>query len=376
MREIKIPQLGVNDESATLVEWVVENKDKIKVNQEICEIETTKTTISIESPYEGYLLQIVKAKEEVNFQQTIAVVLDSLEETYTPKQKIDEKEKNNDMPISPTNRYTKKAYDYAIKHDINIDMINKKRGIIRESDVIEYIDSGKITPLQSKDISTSKRREKASVKGVSVAIYGTGLGGKMVFEYLNSLMQYNVKYFINDFISTDDKSELYGIPIIHGSEIIKNKKNIDAIACFIANNSFRLSVLEICKKLNIIPISIISPNAIIRSNTKLGKGVFIKDGAVIGSFCSIGNGTIVDDNVTVAHHTNINGGCFLAPGSSIGGGVTIGSKSIVAVGASIVSKVSIGENVIISAGSAVHNDVPDNSIVEGNPAKIIGKRKD
>ena len=46
-------------------------------------------------------------------------------------------------------------------------------------------------------------------------------------------------------------------------------------------------------------------------------------------------------------------------------GASIGS------GATILSKVTIGENAIVGAGSVVTKDVPANSIVAGNPAKVL-----
>ena len=375
MKEITIPQLGVNDEKVTLIEWLVNDKEKVKTNQEICVVETTKSTVSVDSPYDGYLKKIVKEGEEIDFQQIIAVVLDSPDDKYSVKS-IKKKTTNKKITsVSSIAGYTQKAYDCAIKHGINIDMIQKERGIIREIDVIKYLEDDN---LQEKGIDGGKidsQLKPGQVSGMSVAIYGTGLGGKMVYEYITSLKQYNIICFINDYISDQDKKELYGLPIIHGSNIEKEKHNIDAIVCFIADNTFRLTTIKLCERLNIWPLSVISTDATIRSSTKLGKAILIKDGAVISSFCTIGDGVIVDDNVTIAHHVDIGEGCFIAPGATIGGGVTIGSKSIVSVGASIVSKINIGKNVIISAGSTVHRDVPDDSVVEGNPAKIIGTRK-
>ncbi len=39
--------------------------------------------------------------------------------------------------------------------------------------------------------------------------------------------------------------------------------------------------------------------------------------------------------------------------------------------ATILPGVTIGENAIVAAGAVVHNDVPDNAIVAGVPAKVI-----
>lgn len=54
----------------------------------------------------------------------------------------------------------------------------------------------------------------------------------------------------------------------------------------------------------------------------------------------------------------------------IGDHVMIGQNSI------IMYNVTIGSNVIVAAGSVVTKDVPDDAIVGGNPAKIIGSVKE
>ena len=50
---------------------------------------------------------------------------------------------------------------------------------------------------------------------------------------------------------------------------------------------------------------------------------------------------------------------------NIGNNVFIGTKSI------ILPNVSIGDNVIVGAGSIVTKDIPANSVVCGNPARVI-----
>jgi acetyltransferase-like isoleucine patch superfamily enzyme len=53
----------------------------------------------------------------------------------------------------------------------------------------------------------------------------------------------------------------------------------------------------------------------------------------------------------------------------IGDRVWVGSNSVVLAGA------ELGDNVIVSAGSVVSGGVPPNSIVMGNPAKVIFTRR-
>ena len=51
--------------------------------------------------------------------------------------------------------------------------------------------------------------------------------------------------------------------------------------------------------------------------------------------------------------------------------VTIKKNAWICIGAIICPGVTIGENSVVAAGAVVTKDVPDNSIVGGNPAKII-----
>ena len=49
----------------------------------------------------------------------------------------------------------------------------------------------------------------------------------------------------------------------------------------------------------------------------------------------------------------------------------IGDNVTLSASVCIIGKITIGNNVIIGAGSVVTKDVPDNSVVAGNPAKVI-----
>lgn len=103
----------------------------------------------------------------------------------------------------------------------------------------------------------------------------------------------------------------------------------------------------------------------IKTETTIGKGFYI------GHF-----GTIVinpraqiGENCNIAHSTTIGA----ANRGKYKGVPTIGNNVWIGTGAVIIGKISIGNNVLIAPNTFVNIDVPENSIVIGNPAKIISK---
>ena len=80
MQNILMPKWGLSIHEAKIIKWLFSTNDFIKEGQELCEIETDKTTNVYESPYTGYLVKIIVNNEEIcSVGNPIAIIADKIE---------------------------------------------------------------------------------------------------------------------------------------------------------------------------------------------------------------------------------------------------------------------------------------------------------
>jgi acetyltransferase-like isoleucine patch superfamily enzyme len=125
----------------------------------------------------------------------------------------------------------------------------------------------------------------------------------------------------------------------------------------------------------------------IGDESKLGAFVEIQKNARVGARCKISShtfvceGVTIEDNVFVGHNVVFINDTY--PRATASGGelqteddwkveTTLVKKGAsIGSGATILANVTIGENALVGAGSVVTKDVPANTLVAGNPARVL-----
>lgn len=127
----------------------------------------------------------------------------------------------------------------------------------------------------------------------------------------------------------------------------------------------------------------IEPGAIIRDNVEIGANAVIMMGAVINIGAVIGEGTMIDMGAILGGRATVGKNCHVGAGAVLAGviepasavpvvvedGVLIGANAVVIEG------VRVGRGAVVAAGAVVIEDVPENAVVAGCPARVI-KQKD
>lgn len=113
-------------------------------------------------------------------------------------------------------------------------------------------------------------------------------------------------------------------------------------------------------------------NIILEDDVEIGNNVCIARGALSNTI--LRSGVKVDNLVHIAHNVEIGENTQVIANAMIAGSVKIGKNCWIAPSSSIKNQLTIGDNVLIGMGAVVIKDVESNSVMIGNPAKLLRKQ--
>jgi sugar O-acyltransferase (sialic acid O-acetyltransferase NeuD family) len=118
-------------------------------------------------------------------------------------------------------------------------------------------------------------------------------------------------------------------------------------------------------------INVIHASAIVSSRSKIGNGNMILHHSIIQACAVIGDHVIINTGAQVDHDCKVDSYAHIAPGAVLCGSVNVGEGAFVGAGAVVIPGKKIGRWAVIGAGSVIRTDVPDYTVVAGNPARMI-----
>ena len=127
----------------------------------------------------------------------------------------------------------------------------------------------------------------------------------------------------------------------------------------------------------------IEPGAILREQVDIGRNAVIMMGAILNIGAVVGEGTMIDMGAVLGGRATVGKNCHIGAGTVLAGVVEPASATpvivednvLIGANAVVIEGVHIGKNAVVAAGAIVIEDVPDNAVVAGSPARII-KMKD
>lgn len=209
-----------------------------------------------------------------------------------------------------------------------------------------------------------------------LVIYGCGSQAKIVADIIRMCGEYKLIGCLDDRNQDQQKGEFSEVPILGGKEQLENiyKKGIRDFIVAIGDSDSRMEIAEMVLAKGFSLAIAIHPHASIADGVPIGPGTAIKSQAVIEPGAIIKKNVIIGAQTYIGHECVIEDGVHISGGSKIGGNTVIGEGSWIGIGGTVINQLQIGKRVHIGAGSVVLEDIPDNKVAFGMPARILWDR--
>jgi len=207
-------------------------------------------------------------------------------------------------------------------------------------------------------------------------VVGLGAGGhaKVVIEILQLMGGYELVGLL------DPKKELWntevlGVPVLGGDDLLPKLYKEGVRHAFIGLGTVgdtrpRRELYEKACSYGFQIVRAIHPQATVSSSAVIGDGPTIMASALINAAAKLGDNVIVNTGAIIEHDCVIGDHVHIATGARLASVVHVGNGSHIGLGASIRQCICIGRNAIVGAGAVVVEDVPDDVVVAGVPARI------
>ena len=225
----------------------------------------------------------------------------------------------------------------------------------------------------SESVTMPKFKGTKPVKKDLVIIGASGLGKEVA--WLAKRLGRTIKGFLDDSKTLQGK-EYYGYPVLGGvSNWINHAENAEFVVA-IASPTIRQKIVSLLSAEEQPTFAtLIDPAAVIDLNeTQIGEGSIICAGSVITADVVVGKHCVINKLCSIGHDVILNDFVTIAPKVMLGGHVQVGQCAEIGAQAGIRQGIKIASSAVVGMGAVVIKDVAPNTIVVGNPAKILERK--
>ena len=354
MTAVTIPWTDVNDDSATVVEWHVEDRSEVRAGTALVDVETSKSAFEIAAPADGVVMQLVPVGGEVSVGEPVAHVFED-----EAAMAAFEEERSRQATEAPETADEVRASDKARARaqELGVDLTAiAASGLITVKDVeaaagaAEAV-SVEVLPSPLPGDGTSKR----------LLLIGAGLGATQVLDILAETDGMEGVAIVDDDHGTWG-GEVEGVPVVGGADQLRehwDAQAFDAVVIAISTSvDARARLRELCQDAGIPLVNVIDPRS------KIASGVTIGEGNVICAYTHLGTGTQVGDNNFISaynsydHHNVLGSDISTGPGCMTSGEVKIEDRVRLGTGIFVEPKLTLGEGAIVASGAVIVRSVP------------------
>lgn len=208
-----------------------------------------------------------------------------------------------------------------------------------------------------------------------LVIWGAGGHALVVADIIRLVGKYEIAGFLDDINPQRRGTDFLGCRVLGGREVLGDLKRraIDHVIFAFGDSEMRLELSRLVFDMGYRLVTAVHPRAILAPDIRINAGTVVAAGAVINPGTVIGSNVIVNTSASIDHNCFIQDGAHIGPGTRLAGGVLVKRGAEVGIGSVIARSVTVGANARVGAGAVVLDDIPDEVVAYGVPARVVRK---
>ncbi|MBM3944614.1 MAG: acetyltransferase [SAR202 cluster bacterium] len=204
-------------------------------------------------------------------------------------------------------------------------------------------------------------------------VFGCGSQARYVADNWHSNDQALPSYFVDVEGTGRAPKEINGIQVLqnYGEALALLTPASYAAVVAHGDNALKMTVASELQKKGFSFQSAVHRQAVISESAHIGEGSIVNPGAVLLPGAKLGRHVIAHSGCVIEHDCVVEDGANIAPGATLAGRVYVGTQAYLYTGCIVIPGVRIGVRAVVGAGAVVLEDVPDDAVVVGNPARRI-----
>ncbi|ONI81202.1 acetyltransferase [Actinosynnema sp. ALI-1.44] len=183
---------------------------------------------------------------------------------------------------------------------------------------------------------------------------------------------FKVLGFVDDNPALQGK-DVDGLPVLGPLDAIADYPDAQVVICT-ARTTDLASRKRIAQRLDLEPErygTVVHPLASIAAGTAVGAGSVVLAFVAVTAPQEIGEHVVIMPHVTITHDDRVSSYVTFAARVAVAGNVSVGETAYLGSGALIREGLSVGAGALIGMGAVVLENVPDNEVWAGVPARRI-----
>lgn len=359
MEFIKAPKDFPNDETLTIVEYLLPSSAVINEEDECLSVEGSKAIFSVSAPASGFIHWLVDIGDVVPVGEVIGIIYQADEKALLEAH-IQQLEQEKKAQQTVPDNFTVPAFKLV-----------KELGLaIADFKEFELVTSKEVQQVKDKQflIKLEKHAQQLLPEQGNgrTLLVGAGKAASQILSVLHTDKKTQVVGFVDDTPEKQGTSH-HGYPILGTTQELQavlKTEQIDAIICSAGHMDLRIKTIELALEHKLKLANAVHPSVVMDEDVTIGGGNYIGPLSFIGAQASIGFGCFISSGAIFEHHNRIGHCVTTGPANACSGTVSIGNFCVFGSGIIVEPMLNIGDYCAIASGCVISKAVAAHSVLK------------